>query len=188
MLYFQTSHWQVYHMNNFIGTLKCSGPCCTDKICCLFIINILWLIRNARETAQDGAMKFLETNLNPVKKNPNQMTPASQWWGIRGTVGTSFPTSWTILDLSCGLRSWKQPFHGHRESAVWNWDSWDCQNHWAHSKAAVGVRVPGGGISKSTVLLCGNHGDPGRAGFESETSSYVLLKFCFWKLENLEAN
>lgn len=130
--------------------------------------------------------EFESTNLNPVKKNPNQTTPASQWWGIRGVVGTAFPASWTILELGCGLGSWKQPFHGHGEGPVWNWDSWDCQNHWAHSKAAVGVRVPGGGISKSTVLLCGNHGDPGRAGFESETSSYVLLKFCTWKLENLK--
>lgn len=116
--------------------------------------------------------------LESSQKNPKQTTPASQWWRIRGTLGTALPPSWTILEVSCGPRSWKQPFHGHRESPVWNWDSWGCQNHWAHSKAAVGVRVPGGGISKSTVLLYENHGDPGKPDFESETSSHVLLILC----------
>lgn len=92
-------------MNNFIGTLKCSGPCCTDKICCLFIINILWLIRNAGETAQDAAMKFLGTNLNPVKKNPNQTTPASQWWGDKGGSGNCFSR---IMDnLGTWLWTWE---------------------------------------------------------------------------------
>lgn len=35
-----------------------------------------------------------------------------------------------------------------------------------------------GSFRKSTVLLYSKHGDPGRAGFESGISFYVLLKFC----------
>lgn len=49
--------------------------------------------------------------LDTSQKIPNQTTPASQWWGIRGTVGATFPSTWTILELSCELRSWNQPFH-----------------------------------------------------------------------------
>ena len=45
------------------------------------------------------------------------------------------------------------------------------------SEAAGVVKVPGRFL-KSTVLLCRKHGDPGRAGFESEISFCVLLKFC----------
>lgn len=56
-------------MKNLTETLKCSGHCYTDKICC-FLVNILWQIKNARVTAQDAALNFLGTNLNPVKKPP----------------------------------------------------------------------------------------------------------------------
>lgn len=38
------------------------------------------------------------------------------------------------------------------------------------------LEVPGN-FQKSTVLLCRKHEDPGRAGFESGISFYVLLKF-----------
>lgn len=100
-------------MNNFIGTLKCSGPCCTDKICCLFIINILWLIRNARETAQDAAMKFLELEriwiwkykLESSQKNPQPNHPCIPVMGDKGGSGNCFSR---IMDnLGTWLWTWE---------------------------------------------------------------------------------
>lgn len=176
-------HWQVYHMNNCIGALKCSGPYYTHKFCCLLIINIFWLIRNAKETAQHAAMKFLGTNLNLVKKTPSKppLHPndaTDLHWGkgdtgnccspIMDNLGTQL---WTGAGSSPSMATGKV-LSGTGILGV------------ARTAELTGAQSSCGGEGcrwwdfQIHSSVCGNHGDPGRPDFESETSSHVLLKFC----------
>lgn len=124
------------------------------------------------------------------KKKKSPHAPASPWSGVEGRLGTAFPPSWTVelFKLICGpqrlgailqCREWPQgkPCLKLGSSGLSQ----------AHSKAAGVVKVSGGFL-KSTVLFLRKLGDPGRAGSESEISSYILLEFCTWKLEILEDN
>lgn len=112
-------------------------------------------------------------------KEPHQTTPASQGWGIRRAVGTPFSPhhgqSWnSSVAPEAGSRSsidTGKILSGTGLLGIAGTTGLTAKQLWR-------MRVLGGGISKSTVLLCGTRGDPGRPIFESETPSSVLLKFC----------
>lgn len=110
-------------------------------------------------------MKFLGTNLNPVKKKkkkkPTPPLPPHDG-GQRGGWELLFPRlgQSSFLNSAADPGGWKQSVNagtGHRESPAWDWGSRGCRKGQAHSEAAGVVKVPGSFL-KSTVLLGRKHG------------------------------